>query len=222
MCGRFTQYLTWAELHRLSSLLLNDGRNLQARYNIAPTTTVDVIRLNAEGRQELVPMRWGLVPGWWDKPLNKVPATFNARIETVEKMPMFRDAWKKRRCIIPASGFFEWTGDKGAKIPHYFTASDGNPMAFAGLWDRWKNELGDEVLSCTIIVGEGNDWMQEFHDRSPVLLDPSDFEAWLNGTAGKEILRQPPVGAMREWIVSTRVNKSGESDDDPETVRPIE
>ena len=115
-------------------------RNLQPHYNIAPTDTVDVIRLDKDGKRELVPMRWGLVPAWWKKSLKEVPATFNARAESVADKPMFRNAFKERRCIMPASGFFEWTGEKGAKQPHLFTAADGSPLlAFAGLWDRWKD-----------------------------------------------------------------------------------
>ena len=98
-------------------------------------------------------MRWGLVPAWWTKALKDVPATFNARAETVAEKPMFRDAFRKRRCIVPASGFYEWTGGKGAKQPHLFTAADGAPvLSFAGLWDRWRGPKGEEVLSCTIVV----------------------------------------------------------------------
>jgi putative SOS response-associated peptidase YedK len=96
--------------------------------------TVDVIRLDKDGKRELVPMRWGLIPAWWAKSLKEIPATFNARAESVADKPMFRDAFRGQRCIIPASGFYEWTGDKGNKQPHLFTAADGSPiLAFAGL-----------------------------------------------------------------------------------------
>ena len=139
MCGRFTQHYTWEEVHAFLSVF-GPPRNLQPHYNIAPTDTIDVIRLDQDGKRELVPMRWGLIPGWWKKSLKEMPATFNARAESVADKPMFRNAFKERRCIIPASGFFEWTGEKGAKQPHLFTAADGSPMlAFAGLWDRWHD-----------------------------------------------------------------------------------
>src|SRR3954454_13479609 len=153
MCGRFTQNYTWAEVHAFLSVL-GPPRNLQPHYNIAPTRTIDVIRLNQDGKRELVPMRWGLIPGWWKKSPKEMPVTFNARAESVDSKPMFRNAFKGRRCIIPASGFYEWTGEKGDKQPHLFTAADGSPiLAFAGLWDRWHDpESGEEVLSCTIIV----------------------------------------------------------------------
>ncbi len=126
MCGRFTQNLSWAEIHRLAGLI-GQPRNLAPRFNIAPTTPIEVIRAAAAGN-ELVPMYWGLIPSWWEKPLKELPSTFNARAETVAERPMFRGASKYRRCIIPASGFYEWTGAKGAKTPRYFTARDGRPL----------------------------------------------------------------------------------------------
>src|SRR3954451_11889590 len=161
MCGRFTQHYSWEEVHAALSGFRRPC-NLRPRYNIAPTTTIDGIRLDQDGGRELVPMRWGLIPGWWKKSAKEVPATFNARAESVAAKPMFRSAFKERRCIIPASGFYEWTGEKAAKQPHLFTAADGSPvLAFAGLWDRWRDpDSGDEVLSCTIIVCGTSEWMK--------------------------------------------------------------
>src|SRR3954469_10731331 len=103
----------------------------------------------------------------------------HARAESVASKPMFRNAFKGRRCIIPASGFYEWTGEKGDKQPHLFTAADGSPiLAFAGLWDRWHDsESGEEVLSCTIIVCGASEWMKAYHDRMPMILEPKDFDA---------------------------------------------
>ena len=130
---------------------------------------------------------------------------------------MFRDAFKKRRCIIPASGFYEWTGEKGHKTPHLFTAGDGSPvLAFAGLWDHWHDpESADEVLSATIIVSSASTWMAPFHDRMPVLLGATDFDGWLDGSLGPDALRPAAEQALREWIVSSRVNRTGIGDDDP-------
>ena len=221
MCERFTQRYTWSEVHAFLSAI-GAAKNLRPRYNIAPTTTIDVVRLSGAGR-ELVSMRWGLVPVWWKKPLKDVPATFNARAETVAQKPMFRDAFKKRRCIIPASGFFEWTGDKGEKVPHLFTAGDGSPiLAFAGLWDQWTDPAsGDEVLSATIIVSGASEWMTPYHDRMPVLLAPESFDGWLDGSLGPEALRPAAESALREWIVSSRVNRTGYGDDDPTIVEPV-
>ena len=146
-----------------------------------------------------------------------MPATFNARAETVAEKPMFREAFKRRRCIIPASGFFEWTGEKGDKQPHLFTAADGSPiLAFAGLWEKWRDPAtGEDVLSCTIIVSGASAWMTPYHDRMPVLLRAEDFDAWLNGTLGADALKPAAESALREWPVSKRVNRTGVGDDDP-------
>ena len=221
MCGRLTQRYTWSEVHTFLNVF-GAPLNLRPRYNSTPTTKVDVVRLDAEGRRELVSMRWGLVPMWWQKALKSVPATFNARAEGIATKPMFRDAYKRRSCIMPASGFFEWSGGKGDKIPHLFTAADGSPvLAFAGLWDRWRAPAGEVVLSCTIIVSGASAWMAPYHDRMPVLLGESDIADWLDGSLGGAALRPAAESTLREWIVSTRVNKTGEGDDDPTIPEPL-
>lgn len=219
MCGRFTQHLSWEELHRLADLI-GQPRNLQPRYNIAPTTQIEVIRPGPDGR-ELTLMRWGLVPLWWKKPLNELPATFNARAETVAEKPMFRSAFKTRRCVIPASGFYEWTGAKGAKTPHYFSAPDGRPLAFAGLWESAPNpEMKEMMDSATIIVGPANEWMSRFHDRMPVILDWRDVGAWMTGDDPGALLHPPPEEALQEWIVSPLINRSGVGDADASMIEP--
>jgi putative SOS response-associated peptidase YedK len=221
MCGRFTQNLSWAGIHRLADLI-GQPRNLAPRFNIAPTTPIEVIRATAAGN-EMVPMYWGLVPSWWKKPLAELPSTFNARAETVAERPMFRGAFKYRRCVVPASGFYEWTGAKGAKTPHYFTSRDGRPLALAGIWDHWSGlDGGDDLPNATIIVGEANNWMRRFHDRMPIILDWRDAGAWMTGESPGALLRSPPDDALREWIVSKRLNKAGTGDDDPALIEPIE
>ena len=149
MCGRFTQSYTWRELVELYRLT-QPARNLRPRYNIAPTTAIDVVRL-ADGSPELVQMRWGLIPGWWKKTAKEVPSTFNARAETVAEKPMFRSAFKRTRCIVPASGYFEWRPTQGGgKQPYFISAADGSVLSIAGLWDEWKDpETSEKVLSCT-------------------------------------------------------------------------
>lgn len=221
MCGRFTQHLSWAQIHRLAGLI-GQPRNLPPRYNIAPTTAVEVIRPTEDGA-ELVPMRWGLVPSWWKKPLKELPATFNARAETVAEKPMFRSAFKARRCIIPASGFYEWTGAPGSKTPHYFTAPSGEPLAFAALWEQAKHpETGEPLTSTTIVVGPANGWMSRFHDRMPVILDWRDASAWMRGDDPSSLLKPPLEDALREWVVSTRVNRAGVGDDDPDLISTLD
>jgi putative SOS response-associated peptidase YedK len=156
MCGRFTQRYTWHEIHDLYRLTGAARNLLQAQYNIAPTDTVDVVR-PANGATELMRMRWGLIPYWWKKPVKQLPATFNARVESVEDKPMFRDAFKRHRCIIPASGYYEWSATPDGKQPYFISAADGGVLSFAGLWDRWNNpETAEPMASCTIIVTDAN------------------------------------------------------------------
>ena len=215
MCGRFTQRLSWEQLRRLADLI-GQPRNLAPRYNIAPTTRIEAIRPTPAGN-ELTRMRWGLIPSWWTKAVNELPATFNARAETVGTKPMFRSAFKARRCIIPASGYYEWTGAKGNT--HYITAHDDKPLALAGLWERWKEpESGEIVESATIVVGPANEWSKHIHERMPIILDWSQANEWMRGDPKKveaTLLDPPPEEALQEWIVSTRVNKTGVGDDDP-------
>ena len=220
MCGRFTQHLSWEELHRLADLI-GQPRNLAPRYNIAPTTQ-DRSHPPRGGGNELAPMRWGLVPSWWKKPLNELPSTFNARAETVAEKPMFRSAFKSRRCIIPASGFYEWTGEARREDAALFLRRQAAR--------RWRSPdygrrgailramLGSN--SATIIVGTANEWMSRFHDRMPVILDWRDASAWMAGGDPGALLRPPPEDALQEWIVSPRVNRSGVGDDDPTLIEP--
>jgi putative SOS response-associated peptidase YedK len=154
MCGRFTNRLTWREMVALYRLAVPvpPERNLPARYNICPTDTVDAI-IERGGKRDLVPMRWGLIPSWWKKRAKEIPATFNARAETLADRPMFRDAFRRNRCLIPASGYYEWLATSTGKQPYYYTGRDDSPLTFAGLWDEWKDrETGTPLRSCTMVV----------------------------------------------------------------------
>jgi putative SOS response-associated peptidase YedK len=221
MCGRFTQRYTWREIHDLYDLT-GAARNVQAHYNIAPTDTVDVVKFANDGTRKLVSMRWGVIPYWWKKPLNQLPETFNARAEGVASKPMFRDAFKRHRCIIPANGYYEWIKRPDGKQPYYISGADGGVLSFAALWDRWKNpETGEPVASCTIIVTDANALTRTIHDRMPVLLDKADIESWLKGTGGTELLRPAAEDRVRMWPVSRRVNKTGTGDHDPTLIDEI-
>jgi putative SOS response-associated peptidase YedK len=218
MCGRFTQRYTWRDIQALYGLL-GAARNLQAHYNLAPTDTVDAI-VPGDSASRIVPMRWGLVPSWWKKTLKEVPATFNARAETVAEKPMFRDAFRRHRCIIPASGYYEWSKTQGGgqpgKQPYFISAADGGVLSFAGLWDTWRNPVtGEPLASCTIIVTAANAFTRAIHDRMPVILRPADFAAWLGGAAGTGLLQPAAEDRLRMWPVSRRVNRAGSGDDDP-------
>ena len=221
MCGRFTQSYTWHEIRDLYELT-GPARNLQAHYNIAPTDTVDVVRRADDGTAELVSMRWGLIPYWWKKPLKQLPATFNARAESVVDKPMFRDAFKRHRCIVTASGYYEWLKRPDGKQPYFISAADGGTLSFAGLWERWKNsETGEPVTSCTIIVTAANALTRPIHDRMPVVLDSADIGTWLKGAAGIELLKPAAEDRLSLWPVSRRVNKTGNGDDDPTLIEEI-
>jgi putative SOS response-associated peptidase YedK len=216
VCGRFTRKYTWREIYELYRLTVPAAiPNLPPRYNICPTTTIDAV-LSKDGKRELVPMRWGLVPGWWNKPLKELKlSTFNARVETVANKPFFRSAFKQSRCLIPASGDYEWQDTPMGKQPYYFARRDGSVMSIAGLWDEWKNvETGEPLKSCTMIISDANVFVGEVHDRMPVLLEPGDFVAWLSGDAGVEILKPAANDVLQRWPVSKRVNSSRASDDD--------
>jgi putative SOS response-associated peptidase YedK len=224
MCGRFTNRLTWREivaLYRLS-VPLEPERNLPARYNICPTTTIDAV-IERDAKRELVPMRWGLVPSWWKKTAKEAPSTFNARAEIVAEKPMFRSAFKRNRCLIPASGYYEWQNTPTGKQPYYYTARDGSPLTFAGLWDEWKDiETGEPLKSCTIIITSANELASKVHDRMPVLLSPDEFEPWLSGQAGTEILNRAPELMLQVWPVSRRVNSSRAPSDDPTLIEEVD
>jgi putative SOS response-associated peptidase YedK len=224
VCGRFTYRLTWEEIVRLYGLTLDQpARNTQARYNVCPTDPVDTI-VERDGKRELVSMRWGLVPAWWSMRLKELKlATFNARAETVAEKPFFREAFKRTRCLIPVSGYYEWQDTPNGKQPWYFTARDGSPaLTTAGLWDRWHDKAtGETLTSCTMIITTPNDFVAEVHDRMPVLLAEKDFEPWLSGSAGMELLKPAPNDVLQRWPVSKRVNSSRAPADDQTLIDPI-
>jgi putative SOS response-associated peptidase YedK len=211
MCGRFTRFLTWREIHTLYRLTTEweKGRNDEPRYNIAPTETVPFIVAGENGNHALKEGRWWLVP-WWAKEMPK-QAMFNARIETVETSGAFKDAFKMKRCLIPADGFYEWTvnpGD-GKKDPWFIFLPGHKPFSFAGLWAR-NDKLA--VTSCTIITEPASEPMSKLHDRQPVVLDTALYDAWLDPATPvadlKGILGQELNGQLQFHRVSREVNAS--------------
>src|SRR5579871_4086209 len=174
MCGRFTNQTPPEELQRAFRLSGFSGE-LHARYNIAPSQSVPAV-LN-DGRRWLEPLHWGLIP-WWSKDPKGGPPMINARVETLESKPAFREALERRRCVVLADGFYEWKQVGGSKVPYFIHRKDRRPFAFAGLWDRWGK--GDEVLrSCTLITVPPVGLFAELHDRMPAILPPAEMDAWL-------------------------------------------
>ncbi len=214
MCGRYSQIHSWEELREWFSLI-GPALNLPPRYNIAPTQDVTVIRAGDE-RRYASQMRWGLVP-FWAKDLSIGAKMINARSETVAEKPAFRAAFKSRRCLIPADGFYEWVGPKGNKQPYRIVVNDGALYAFAGLWESWDKE-GEVVESCTIITGEPNAVAKPIHNRMPVILAPDNYDTWLGGDDG-ELLRPYPPETMTAYKVSRVVSNA--RNDVPECIEPL-
>jgi putative SOS response-associated peptidase YedK len=208
MCGRFTKQYTWEQLVELYRLTFPPPSNLQPRFNVCPTDTIDTV-IEQSGQRQLIAMRWGLIPAWWQKPLKEMKlATFNARAETVAQKPMFREAFKRNRCLIPASGYYEWEDTPSGKQPHYFTRRDGKIVTIAGIWDEWTNrETGQALKSATMIITAPNAFTAEVHDRMPVVLEEHNFDAWL-GEGGTDLLKPAPDEILQRWPVSKRVNSS--------------
>ncbi|WP_374471193.1 SOS response-associated peptidase [Phenylobacterium sp.] len=204
MCGRFdTSHLTWADIHAQLSLFLpltTVPLNLEAHDDVRPTTPQLTARIE-DGAWRLEKMRWGLVPFWRNgKPLKDTTkgandgfklTTFNCRVETCQTASTFKGAFQKRRCIVPASAWFDWTGQPGAKVKHRFARADGRAIWFAGLWDRCATPDAGEVTSFAIMTGPSAGWLSEYHDRAPVILEQHEWATWLDPSADAEaLLRQ--------------------------------
>lgn len=220
MCGRY--------------VLAVDGRTLREafrtvnalpwhpRYNVAPGQEAPAVRLG-EGGRELVLLRWGLVPRWAEEPRFGY-RTINARAETVDRKPAFREAFRRRRCLIPATGFYEWRRLDGRKQPYHVARRDGGLMAFAGLWERWTGPEGGPLETFTIVVTDAPRPLAEVHGRMPVILDEAARDRWLDPQADpsalKGLLRPYPARCLTWWPVSTRVNSP--THDDPALLEPVE
>lgn len=202
---------------------LPEAPELPPRYNIAPTQSVAVVRAQLGGGRRLDMLRWGLVPPWV-KDLKQAPMLVNARVETVMEKPSFRGAFRARRCLIPADGFYEWKTVGGKKQPMYFSMKDGASFALAGLWERWEGPQGAHLESFTLLTTEPNAVVADIHDRMPVILPPDAYALWLDPALGEPerllpLLGPYPAEAMHVYPVSPRVNAA--SNDDPSLVEPV-
>jgi len=221
MCGRFAQSNPTGDL--INIFELTDSFPLLPRYNIAPTQDVAVVRANDHDRQ-LAILRWGLIPRW-AKDLSIGYKTFNARSETAHAKPSFKAAFNSRRCLIPASGFYEWDKIGKSRQPYYISRSDGQPMAFAGLWEKWiDRQRGEVIESCTILTTSANRTVGRIHVRMPVILEPDDCGLWLDHKVQhveelSDLFRPAAENTLRIVPVSTYVNKAGR--EGPECVAPV-
>ena len=176
MCGRFT--ITSAPDAIRALFCYAELPNFPPRYNVAPTQPIAIVRLQ-EGERHFALMRWGLIPSWVKNP-NNFALLINARGESVIDKPAFRNAMKRRRCLIPADGFYEWKPEGGRKQPYYMRAKSGAPLAFAGLWETWEGPNGEEVDTATIVTTRANRLLGAIHDRMPVIVPPDAFDLWLD------------------------------------------
>ena len=222
MCGRYTQTATpevIAEQFHLNELPLSTPR-----YNIAPSQKVAAIRLNSEAvKRECVMLRWGLIPSWAKDP--KIGnQCINAKAETVAEKPAFRAAFKKRRCLVIADGFYEWQLRGKQKQPMWIGLRDRRPFAFAGLWEHWRPPDGEPIESCTIITTQPNALMESIHTRMPVILDAKDYATWLDPAFQhvdtlNVLLRPFAAEHMTAFPVSTLVNNPRH--DAPQCLEPV-
>jgi len=206
MCGRFAFYSPAEATAALFGV--TGSLDVKPRYNIAPTQYVAAIRNNEEQQAELTSFRWGLVPFWAKDPSigNRM---INARAETVAEKPSFRNAYRKRRCLILADGFYEWHTEGGVKIPYFISLANGEPLAFAGLWENWQSkETGETLETTTIVTTEANEFLQQLHHRMPVVVDPDSAPRWLGGDM--EFLGDYAGNcpAFRAWPVDRKVNNA--------------
>jgi len=240
MCGRYSLTTPVEGLRQLFEF--PERPNLQPRFNIAPTQEVAVVRSApspgaepgagagaGEGERHLALVRWGLIPSWAKDPTIGA-RMINARAETLAEKPAFRSAFKTRRCLVPADGFYEWQKRaSGPKQPYRIARADGAPFAFAGLWERWRDRTaGRDLESCTIVTRDANAALRPIHDRMPVILAPDSYDLWLDGAAPADRLQallaaEPAVDPAVDLVataISTRVNKV--ANDDPEIWLPLD
>ena len=220
MCSRYNM-LSPLEAVR-SYFRVSGGEPHPPRYNIAPTQPVLIVRLDETRRRELALVRWGLIPGWAKDPA-RLSLMINARAEGATEKTSFRGAMRHRRCLVPANGFYEWTGKAGARQPHLIRQPDSGLMAFAGLWESWLGADGSEIDTMAILTVAANNAIAPLHDRMPAILLPEHFDAWLdtrsfNAEMAAEMLRPAPDALLEHLTVDPRLNHA--RNEGPELIEP--
>jgi len=220
MCGRYTIIASPEALRAL--FRYEEQPNFPPRYNVAPTQPIAIVRL-VDGKRHFALVRWGLLPSWV-----KDPKTFtlliNARGETAAEKPAFRAAMKRRRCLIPADGFYEWQAVGNRKRPFYVRAKSGAPLAFAGLWETWTGPNGEELETAAIVTTRANRTLSPIHDRMPVIVPPEAFDLWLDGatvdaTTAAALIAPAPEDLLVAYEISTAVNRT--ANDNPKLLEPV-
>ena len=223
MCGRVVQKTPLSEIRVLFETV-NPVPNAAPTYNGAPTDNLPIVRLDRDGRRSLDLFRWGLIP-YWAKDKSLGARCINAMRETVISKPAFRDAFRQRRCLVPADFFYEWKTTPAGKQPYAVGIADGTPMAFAGLWERWREPVAGDVLhSFTIITGPPNELVSPIHNRMPIILPPEAWRLWLGEERTDieelvDLLRPYPADLMRAYPVGKRVGSV--RNNDPALLDPL-
>jgi len=221
MCGRFTLFTAASRLAEV--FLPGEAPSAAPRYNIAPSRPVLTVRVSPSGgRREFATPRWGLIPPW-AKDASIGNRLINARAETAAEKPSFRRAFRERRCLVPADGFYEWKKDVTGKHPFYIHRRDGSPFAFAGIWERWEGIAGEAVETCAILTTAPNGLLAPLHDRMPVILSPAAYDRWLDPSVRNPELLAPLIGPypgeeLEAYPVGKAVNDP--ATDDPSCIRP--
>jgi putative SOS response-associated peptidase YedK len=220
MCGRYT--VTSAPEAVRALFRYQEQPNFPPRYNVAPSQPIPIVRL-VDGKRHFALVRWGLLPSWV-----KDPKTFtlliNARGESAAEKPAFRAAMKRRRCLIPADGFYEWQKAGERKRPFYVRAKKGGPMAFAGLWETWTDPNGEELETATIVTTAANKTLAPIHDRMPVIVPPDGFDLWLDtanvdAKTAAALIAPAPENLLEAFEISTAVNRV--ANDNPKLLEPV-
>ena len=219
MCGRYTLIASPEALR--AQFGYEEQPDFPPRYNIAPAQPIPIIRL-MDGKRQFALARWGLLPSWVKDP-KAFSLLLNARGETVLEKPAFRAAMKRRRCLIPADGFYEWEATSERKRPYYVRAKSGKPLAFAGLWETWTGPNGEELETATIVTTRANALLAPIHDRMPVIIPPEAFDLWLDCTnvdaqTAAALITPAPEDLLEVIPVSTDVNRT--ANDNPKLVEP--
>ncbi len=222
MCGRFA--LKDAPKRIAEHFHLSGEVEFKPSWNIAPYSSIYSITADGQNQRHLRTMRWGFIPYWSDDQ-NKFKLT-NSKGETVAEKSLFKSAFISRRCIIPASGFYEWVVINKLKYPWYISLKSGAPMAMAGIWETWKPKDGAAIDTCSIITIGPNELMRPIHDRMPVILDEEQWQTWLSPNEKQvehllPMIRPYDASAMQAWRVTREANKTGDRDD-AELIEPIE
>ncbi|MQF97910.1 MAG: SOS response-associated peptidase [SAR202 cluster bacterium] len=218
MCGRYSLVANLQDLEKRFSFSSGD-LSLQARFNVAPTQSVLSITNNGSTNEPRF-MKWGLIPRW-SKDTKIASNMINARAETIDQKASFKEPFLKRRCLIPADGFYEWARNNGQKVPMRITLKSGEPFGLAGLWETWVSNNTDPITTCTIITTKANELMAPIHHRMPVILPKESEDIWLDPDNQdpkllKELLAQYPSSDMEAYTVSTLVNSPG--NDSPDVI----